>query len=244
MSYGDIVGRLIKVLANEGTSKLEHIIKSSQQSQTASGVLDFVLNFFRTKQTGNITGGGISGLGAIAGALLNGGTAAVKGALGGGVLAMLGTMAINALQKKLNIQPSDIESGSLSKFLSSEDIASISSTQTEKLILSAMINAAKADGQLDQQEMDKILGKASVDGISDDERKFIQDELDKPFDLQSLVSAVPNQVVGAQVYAASLFAIDINTEAEKNYLRNLAQALKLDTETVTRLHEMAGAPLV
>lgn len=46
MSYGDIVGRLIKVLANEGTSKLEHIIKSSQQSQTASGVWDFVLNFF------------------------------------------------------------------------------------------------------------------------------------------------------------------------------------------------------
>lgn len=45
MSYGDIVGRLIKVLANEGTSKLEHIIKSSQQSQTASGVWDFVLNF-------------------------------------------------------------------------------------------------------------------------------------------------------------------------------------------------------
>lgn len=157
---------------------------------------------------------------------------------------MLGTMAINALQKRLNIQSSDIESGLLSKFLSNEDIASMSSTETEKLVLSAMINAAKADGQLDQQEMDKILGKASTDGISDDERKFIQGELSKPFDLQKLVSAVPNQVVGAQVYAASLFAIDINTDAEKNYLRNLAQALELDAETIARLHEMTGAPLV
>lgn len=120
----------------------------------------------------------------------------------------------------------------------------MSSTETEKLVLSAMINAAKADGQLDQQEMDKILGKASTDGISDDERKFIQGELSKPFDLQKLVSAVPNQVVGAQVYAASLFAIDINTDAEKNYLRNLAQALELDAETIARLHEMTGAPLV
>lgn len=244
MSYGDIVSRLIKVLANEGTSKLEHIIKSSQQSQSASGILDFVMNFFRSKQAGNMTGGGIGSLGAIAGALLNGGTAAIKGALGGGVLAMLGTMALNALQKKLNIQPSDIESGSLSKFLSNDDIASMNSTETEKLVLSAMINAAKADGQLDQQEMDKILGKASVDGISDEERKFIQDELSKPSDLQNLVSAVPNQVVGAQIYAASLFAIDINTDAEKNYLKNLAQALELDTETVARLHEMSGARLV
>lgn len=244
MSYGDIVGRLIKALANEGTSKLEHVIKSSQHSKSASGILDFVFNFFRTKQAGNITGGGIGGLGAIAGALLSGGAAAVKGALGGGVLAMLGTMAINALQKRLNIQSSDIESGLLSKFLSNEDIASMSSTETEKLVLSAMINAAKADGQLDQQEMDKILGKASTDGISDDERKFIQGELSKPFDLQKLVSAVPNQVVGAQVYAASLFAIDINTDAEKNYLRNLAQALELDAETIARLHEMTGAPLV
>ena len=244
MSYGDIVGRLIKVLANEGTSKLEHIIKSSQQSQTASGVWDFVLNFFRTKQAGNMTGSRIGSLGVIAGALLNGGAAAVKGAMGGGVLAMLGTLAINALQKRLNIQSADIESGLLSKFLSNEDIASMSSAETEKLVLSAMINAAKADGQLDQQEMDKILGKAGVDGISDDEKRFIQDELSKPFDLQNLVSAVPNQVVGAQVYAASLFAIDINTDAEKDYLKNLAQALELDGETIARLHEMTGAPLV
>lgn len=46
MSYGDIVGRLIKALANEGTSKLEHVIKSSQHSKSASGILDFVFNFF------------------------------------------------------------------------------------------------------------------------------------------------------------------------------------------------------
>ena len=244
MSYGDIVGRLIRVLANEGTSKLEHIIKSSQQTQSGGGILDFVMKFFRAKQAGNITGGGIGSLGAIAGALLNGGTAAVKGALGGGVLAMLGTMAINALQKKLNIQSSDLESGLLTKFLSNEAIASISSTETEKLVLRAMINAAKADGQLDQQEMDKILGKVSSDGISEDEQNFIQNELNKPFDLQNLVADVPNQVVGAQIYAASLFAIDINTDAERNYLRNLAQALGLDAETTTRLHEMTGAPSV
>ena len=47
MSYGDIVGRLIRVLANEGTSKLEHIIKSSQQTQSGGGILDFVMKFFK-----------------------------------------------------------------------------------------------------------------------------------------------------------------------------------------------------
>ena len=88
------------------------------------------------------------------------------------------------------------------------------------------------------------MGKASTDVISDVDRKFIHGELSTTFDLQKLVSAVPTQVVGAQVYAASLFAIDINTDAEKNYLRNLAQAIELDAETIARLHEMTGAPLV
>ena len=46
----------------------------------------------------------------------------------------------------------------------------------------------------------------------------------------------------AQVYAASLLAIDSDSESERAYLRALAEALGLDAETVAQLHGMTGAP--
>ncbi len=48
----------------------------------------------------------------------------------------------------------------------------------------------------------------------------------------------------AQVYGASLFVIKVDTEAEADYLQQLAGPLGLDAGTVTRLHELTGAPAV
>ena len=39
-------------------------------------------------------------------------------------------------------------------------------------------------------------------------------------------------------------AVDINSEAERDYFRRLATALHLDPEVVARLHRMTGAPSV
>jgi len=88
------------------------------------------------------------------------------------------------------------------------------------------------------------MGKIGDDGVTDEERREIADELARPLDLQALVSAVPDEKIAAQVYGASLLAIDADTDAEKNYLRQLAQALNLDRGVVQNLHELAGAPMV
>jgi uncharacterized membrane protein YebE (DUF533 family) len=37
-------------------------------------------------------------------------------------------------------------------------------------------------------------------------------------------------------------AVDIDSEAERDYFRRLARALRLDPDVVTRLHRMTGAP--
>jgi len=198
MSYGDIVGRLLKVMTNEGHSRLEYMANSPQ---SASGWMGLIEKFLHSKQANNATGGQLGNLGALAGALLSGGTAAAKGALGGSALSMLEALAINALQKKLGAQSSDLQEGRLADSLPKEQVEIMSTSDTEKLILCAMISAAKADGQLDQHEMGKILGKVSEDGITDNEHQFIRDELNRPLDLNKLVSSVPNQVVATQVYA-------------------------------------------
>lgn len=246
MSYGEIVGRLLKAMTDEGRARLEHVANSPQavDHPSTNKWLGLIENFLHSKQAGNVTGKQVGGLGALAGALLGGGVAAAKGALGGSALSMLGALAINALQKKLSAQSSGTPEEALESSLSKEQIEAMSSSDTEKLIVQAMINAAKADGQLDQSEMDKIMGKAGEDGLTEEERQFIRDELNQPLNLDKLVSSVPNQIVATQVYAASLFALDIDTEAEKSYLRQLAQALHLDTDAVKKLHEMTGSPAV
>jgi uncharacterized membrane protein YebE (DUF533 family) len=258
MSYGDIVGRLLNEMTNKGKARLKYMADSNQSStQSTSKWMDLIEKFVHSKQAGNLTGGQLGGIGALAGALLGGGASVVKGALGGSALSMLGAMAINALQKKYGDQPSDLQkkeaAHSLPKeqleretahSLPKEQLQAVISSDTEKLILRAMINAAKADGQLDQSEMDKIMGKVNEDGITDEERQFIHNELIQQMDLDKLVSSIPNQIVATQVYAASLFAIDIDTEAEKAYLRQLAHSLKLDSDTVRSLHEMTGSPII
>ena len=56
--------------------------------------------------------------------------------------------------------------------------------------------------------------------------------------------AVPNQQAAMQIYAASLLAIEVDTDQERRYLRDLATALGLDSNAVTYLHGVLGvAPL-
>ena len=114
----------------------------------------------------------------------------------------------------------------------------------EKLMVRAMISAAKADGQIDQAEMQKIIGKVGDEGVTAEEKAFVMAELGAPVDIDALVAEVSSPAQAAEVYAASLIAIDLDTDAERAYMRQLAQALRLDAGTVEQLHQMTGAPSV
>jgi uncharacterized membrane protein YebE (DUF533 family) len=108
------------------------------------------------------------------------------------------------------------------------------------LTLKAMLNAAKADGQIDEQEKERLLGKLKEGGITAEEQRFINEEIQRPIDIEALVRAVPNQQVGAQIYAASLMAIEVDTDAERRYLGDLAAKLRLDPNAVAYLHKSMG----
>jgi uncharacterized membrane protein YebE (DUF533 family) len=51
-------------------------------------------------------------------------------------------------------------------------------------------------------------------------------------------------VVAAQIYAASLLAIQVDTQEERDYLRVLAGKLGLEPAVVAQLHGALGAPPV
>ena len=109
-----------------------------------------------------------------------------------------------------------------------------------KLTVRAMLNAAKADGRIDEQEAHKLVGKMEEDGITDDERKFVMQELEKPMETEAIVREVPNQQVAAQIYTASLMAIQVDTDAERRYMQELSSKLGLNQQTVAYLHQAVG----
>jgi len=184
--------------------------------------------------------GGAGGLGDLAGMLLGGGTN--RGASSGGGMAILGTLAMAAFKHWQQSQSAG--AAAAMPAIAPQQFAELTSPQAETLVLRAMISAAKADGQVDDEEIERIVGKIDDDGVSAEEKQFITSELRAPLNLQALVADVPDALVGTQVYAASLLAINLDTEAERNYLRTLAQMLQLDASAVERLHSLTGAPQV
>jgi len=185
------------------------------------------------------------GLGAIAGALLGGGSKSIKGAAAGGALAILGSIALQAL-RGVGSQSKDSPKIDSSTMLSAglrhpenpqeeQQLHSVAS-----LIVKAMVNAAKADGRVDEKEIQRIVGNAKKDGIAGEAEELLDSELRRPMDTDGIVRAASNPQVAAQVYAASLMAIDLDTADEKNYLAELDRKLRLDGSVVQRLHNAVG----
>ena len=111
-----------------------------------------------------------------------------------------------------------------------------------QLVLRAMISAAKADGQIDEREMQRIAGKLKEGGADDAARAFVLEEMQRPADLDRLIGEVGTPEVAVELYAASLLAIEVDTAAERDYLRRLAQGLNLTPSTVQRVHQVLDVP--
>lgn len=110
-----------------------------------------------------------------------------------------------------------------------------------QIMISAMLQAAKSDGQIDAQEEGALM-KALGD-LDANERAIIQAELNKPVNPAAVAAEVPTGME-QQTYLMSLMAIDLDSQAEAQYLHNLAQAMDLAPTAVNALHQRLNlAPL-
>jgi uncharacterized membrane protein YebE (DUF533 family) len=191
----------------------------------------------------------IGGLAALAGALLGGRRGGMGGAVGGGLLALLGSLAYSTWKSResggaqATIPPEQLSREAplgLREPQNAEEEAQLE--QTAMLAIRAMVNAAKADGAIDGGEMSKIMGKLKEVGSDNEARDFVMSELQKPLDLDGLVADVDSAERAIQVYGASLLAIEVDTPAERDYLKQLATRTGLDDSTVRHIHETLGVP--
>lgn len=235
---------------------------ADRPAQGGGGFADRARDFLGEKQVGTLSGAQIGGIGAAAGAILAGG--GLKGAARGGIMAILGTLAVSALRNaqaranapetaSADAAPGPFSAGAgtghrinagdatEAEVIPAGHIEGLVSEDAEKLAVRAMIAAAKADGQIDKDEITRIIGKLGTDTVSEAERQFVLEEMKAPLDIQGLARMASTPAQAAQIYGASLLAIHLDTEEEKRYLVDLATALGLDDATVAELHRMTGA---
>jgi uncharacterized membrane protein YebE (DUF533 family) len=107
------------------------------------------------------------------------------------------------------------------------------------LMLRAMLQAAKCDGKLDEGEKKKLL--EALGDASPDDLAFVNRELSTPVDVPGLAKQVPKGLE-QQIYTVSVMAIDLDSQAEAQYLESLATALGLGPREVNAIHAKLGVP--
>ena len=220
---GDLLGSLGKMMGNSPS-------QDQTTQATSGGVGDLLGGLLNNKAASGAVG-------ALLGSLLGGGSDAAKGAVGGGGLAMLASLAMAALKKsgQAPVAESNILK-ELSKPLEEQNLE-----DDAQIIVKAMINAAKADGKIDKNEIDKIIGKLDDDGLEQKEKDFFLSEANKPMDLPAVISSAANKPdMAAQIYAASMLAIEVDTAAEQKYMQNLVSGLGLNEQVVAYIDRTMG----
>ena len=181
--------------------------------------------------TGGAAGGGI---GSMLGGLLGGGGGSTGGA-GGMLGSLLGGGAAGGLLGSLMGGGSKEEAAAPTP---AAPTPAAPQADQATLLIRAMCNAAKADGQVDQTEQQNIIGRLGND-VDQAEIDFLKSELSAPLDVAGFVSSVPADLA-ANVYAMSVMTIKVDTPQEAQYLQQLAQGLKLDNSTLGEIHKQLG----
>lgn len=108
-----------------------------------------------------------------------------------------------------------------------------------KILIRAMIAAAKADGQITEDEQSAILQQMGHAGPA--EIDFLRKEFSSPLDVRDIAWSVP-MGLEEQAYTISLMAIRLDEQSEATYLGELAHGLRLPPQRCNEIHRKLGAP--
>jgi uncharacterized membrane protein YebE (DUF533 family) len=105
------------------------------------------------------------------------------------------------------------------------------------VMLLAMVQAAQADGHLDDTERGRIMEHLNDATLA--ERAFVEQAMAQRMSLTDLVARV-SAGSEAQVYSMAVMAIDLDHPAEVDFLRGFADELGLRSSDVNDIHAQMG----
>ena len=215
---------------------------SARMSNAGNGIQDLLGSLMGAGQSVTQRVGGdnlaAGGLGALLGTLMGGSRSTTANALGGGMMGLLGMMAYKALTNS-NARASAPAQAQVPAY--TQPTPQQQATDAE-IILIAMIDAAKADGQVDADELNKIMSNLKSSGAGQEGVNYVIQKLQGPMETAKIVAAVKGRPeLAAQVYSASLMAIEVDTDAEKKYLDKLAKAMGLNSNVIQNIEYLTSA---
>lgn len=96
--------------------------------------------------------------------------------------------------------------------------------------ITAMIAAAKSDGQIDSFEQERIFAKLGEMNDNADARAFLMNEMMGPLDIDKVSALGKTREQAVEIYTASAMAIMIDTPEERSYMNTLADRMGLDRD--------------
>ena len=233
INFMDLLGSVIQGTTASSPAASSRMSNAGSSLQGLLGTLMGAGQSMKQRVGGdNLAAGGI---GALLGALMGGSNSTTMNSLGGSMMGLLGMMAYKALSGSMSGN-----SGAVSQPQYTPPSATQQNSDAE-IILTAMIDAAKADGQVDSDELSKIMSTMKSSGIGQEGMNYVIGKLQGPMETAKIVAAVNGRPdLAAQVYSASLMAIDVDTEAEKMYLDKLAKAMGLSPAVVRNIEQLTG----
>lgn len=231
----DLLGSVIQGTTGSSQAASSRMSNAGNSLQGLLGSLMGAGQSVRQRVGGdNLAAGGI---GALLGALMGGSNSTTMNSLGGSMMGLLGMMAYKALSGSMSGN-SGVTSAPSQQYTPPSQQQQNSDAE---IILTAMIDAAKSDGQIDSDEMGKIMNTMKTSGIGQEGMNYVIQKLQGPMETAKIVSAVQGRPdLAAQVYSASLMAIDVDTDAEKIYLDKLAKAMGLSPAVVRNIEQLTG----
>ena len=239
LDFTDLLGSMIQSCLSSSTG--------SRVSNAGGGIQDLLGSLMGGGQSvlsraGQAMGGGdnlaATGIGALLGALTGKSSSTTLNSVGGGLMGLLGMMAYKALTSP---SAKDLASSATDAMKKYTQQTPQQKSNDAEIILTAMIDAAKSDGQVDSDEVSRIMGNLKNTGVGQEGINFIISKLQAPMETNKILAAVKGRPdLAVQVYSASLMAIEVDTQAEKNYLDKLAKSMGLSAEVVRNIEQMSG----
>ena len=174
------------------------------------------------------------------------------GAAGLGGLALIGTLAYTAYQSydggKLSLAMGQggatAQGGEASVSRAPTPFDPAATSDDDALLFArTMVAAVSADGRVDNNERARILQGVSQAGIDPVATRWLEDELASPASIEDIADPVQTREKAVQVYAAARLAINPDTLQEREFLRQLAESLDLDSALTRQIDEGAASSL-
>ncbi|WP_349572861.1 tellurite resistance TerB family protein [Azotobacter salinestris] len=230
---------------------LDQLLRSAQgfrrqgQSMPGSGAGGGVLGDILGGAGGGALGGLMGGRGK--GALAAGALGLLLGKrrigrLGGNAMAYGGLAALGMLAYKAFSNWQAQQAGALRREPQTLDrLPPEKAEGHSQAVLKALVAAAKADGHVDEHERQLIETELAKVAEDDELKHWLHGELNRPLDPADVARAADTPELAAEIYLASLLAVDEEQYMERAYLDELARQLKLDPQLKAELEAQARA---